>query len=472
MTAARAASRLTDTRLTQVFDVEDSWEHAYIVLEWPVGDTLADLVSDGPMDALSGARVVAEAAAALSGAHAAGLAHLCLRPESVRWTTGGGVKVTGLGIDAALSGTMSDDPELTDTRGLGQLLYAALTGLWPDADDDGDLPAAPTQDGLPRRPRQVLAGVPTFLDDVACRALALPGRDGQPAFSAPSQLAAALAAVIPPVQVPPAATVIRDRRDLDRQSQYARQDRRGAPPARQGAAASRPSQGRATDRTDPAYRGRQEEQRSQGRHVGRMAAIAVVAVVAVAGVSAAAIQLLHKSPAAASPGGKSSSSASPSGSVAVITPQSASGFDALNPTGDAGNENSGQASNVLTGSPQGWSTQFYDTAEFGQLKKGTGFILNLGSPVQVSSVTVQFGSEPGANVQIKLGDSNTRSAANLYSMTTVARANDVSGQHTFTIGPKTSGQYLVIWFTKLPPMAKKPGRFMAQIFSVVIRGGS
>ncbi len=123
VTAARAASRLTDTRLTQVFDVEDSWDHAYIVLEWPVGDTLTELVAAGPMEPATGARIVAEAAAALSGAHAAGLAHLCLRPDSVQVDPGGGVKVTGLGIDAALSGVTADDPELADTRGLGQLLY-------------------------------------------------------------------------------------------------------------------------------------------------------------------------------------------------------------------------------------------------------------------------------------------------------------------------------------------------------------
>ena len=176
VTAARAASRLTDTRLTQVFDVEDDWDHGYIVLEWPVGDTLGDLLAAGSMEPATAARIVAEAASALSGAHAAGLAHLCLRPDAVRWTSGGGVKVTGLGIDAALTGMSAEDPELADTRGLGQLLYAALTGLWPGPDGTG-LPPAPESDGYPRRPRQVRAGVPTVLDDVAGRALALPSRD-------------------------------------------------------------------------------------------------------------------------------------------------------------------------------------------------------------------------------------------------------------------------------------------------------
>ena len=33
VTAARAASRLSDPRFAQVFDVEDDWDHAYIVAE-------------------------------------------------------------------------------------------------------------------------------------------------------------------------------------------------------------------------------------------------------------------------------------------------------------------------------------------------------------------------------------------------------------------------------------------------------
>ena len=159
VTAARAASRLTDARLAQVFDVEEDLDRAYIVMEWAAGETLDDLLSAGPMDPSTGARIVAEAAAALSVAHAAGLAHLCLTPESVRWTSGGGVKVTGLGIDAALAGLTAEDPEATDTRALGRLLYATLTGLWPGAEYPA-LPPAPLSDGQPRSPRQVRARRP------------------------------------------------------------------------------------------------------------------------------------------------------------------------------------------------------------------------------------------------------------------------------------------------------------------------
>src|SRR6266851_566350 len=100
VTAARAASRLTDARLAQVFDVEDNWDHAYVVMEWVAGDSLDDLLADGPMEPARGAEIVAEGAEALAVAHSAGLAHLCLTLGSLRWTPGGGVKVVGLGIDA------------------------------------------------------------------------------------------------------------------------------------------------------------------------------------------------------------------------------------------------------------------------------------------------------------------------------------------------------------------------------------
>ena len=462
VTAARAASRLTDTRLTQVFDVEDTWDHAYIVLEWPVGDTLADLVATGPMEPAAGARIVAEAAAALSGAHAAGLAHLCLRPDSVRWTAGGGVKVTGLGIDAALSGVTSEDPELADTRGLGQLLYSALTGFWPGPDYP-ELPLAPESDGHPRRPGQVQAGVPAVLDDLTERALALPGLDGHEPFTAPAELAAALTAAIPPVQVPPAAAQHDPRWDADRRSsQRSSQLRIMAQRMR----ADLPQ-------TPPSYEAYQEAGRVGRRGSARAIAISALVLIAVAGASTAALRVLNSPPAAPAhhKSGSPSASSPASSTATIITPASASGFDALNPN-DTGNENSDQAANVLEGNSQGWATQYYASAKFGNLKDGTGFILNLGAPAQVSSVTVQFGTTPGANVQLKVGDSNARTAANLASMATVGGADNVSGRYTFTIQHPVSGQYLVIWFTKLPPLAGKPGEFEAQIFKVALAGTS
>jgi len=463
VTAARAASRLTDTRLTQVFDVEDNWERPYIVLEWPAGETLSDLLAPGTLEPAAGARIVAEVASALSGAHAAGLAHLCLRPDTVRWTAGGGVKVTGLGIDAALADVTAEDPQLADTRGLGQLLYAALTGLWPGPDYPG-LPAAPEADGEPRRPRQVRAGVPTSLDEVAGRALGLPGRDAQ--FTTPAELASALSAAVPPEEVPLAAVLQRGSwREPGRYSMGRAAEPPWTAPQHDNLGATQPPGG-------PRYR--RDDRR---RHVARIAAVSVLVLAAAAGATAAAVHLLNKStPPARTTTRRQGHTSSPSTAATRLPVVSASGFDALNPS-DSGDENSNQAPNVLNGNPAGWATQqYYGSPYFGGLKKGTGLILDLGKQVQVSSVTVDFGNVPGANVEIKEGDSNARSGANLRSMKTVASVTDVSGKYTFTVAHPVSDQYLVIWFTKLPPMADGHGKhkgqdvYMAQVFDVTVQG--
>ena len=103
VTAARAASRLGDPRFSQVFDVEDADELAYVVLEWVVGESLLDMVSEGPLDPPRAAALITETARAIAAAHEGGLTHLRLDPACLHWTAGGGVKIAGLGIDAALA---------------------------------------------------------------------------------------------------------------------------------------------------------------------------------------------------------------------------------------------------------------------------------------------------------------------------------------------------------------------------------
>ncbi len=204
VTAARAASRLTDPRLAQVFDVEDDWEHAYIVMEWAAGDTLGDLLSQGPLEPYRAARMIAEAAGALSSAHAAGVAHMCLSPGSVRWSPTGEVKVVGLGIDAALSGTVADEPVRSDTEALGWLLYAALTGCWPGPEYP-PLPPAPLAGGEPRSPRQVIAGIPLILSEISDRAMDLMSAEDGP-LTTPGDLSRALLATLPPTPLLAAAS--------------------------------------------------------------------------------------------------------------------------------------------------------------------------------------------------------------------------------------------------------------------------
>ena len=468
LTAARAASRLTDARLAQVFDVEDDWDQAYVVMEWVAGDSLDDLLADGPLDPARGAEIVAEAAEALAAAHTTGVAHLCLTPQSLRWTPGGGVKVLGTGIDAALSGTSADDPALADTRGLAMLLYAALTRYWPGP-GMGTLPPAPLADGRPCSPRQVCAGVPASIDEVTTQALFQRDRRRGPPLTTPALFADALAEVIPaPLAPPPAAPLPPGPRagGFTRAGEYrppapytpdpasGYPDAGGWPPAAGGGAFAPP--------------------RRSGRPLSRLAIVLVVLLVLAAiGTGVYSLTRPHGT-AGAGPRSSGSSSASPSVAAnTVLTPVSAGGFDALGGANDPGNEDNAGAPMAIDGSQStAWHTQFYEgNPVFGGLKQGTGLILDMGKQVSLRSVTVTFGPEAGANAAIMVGNNNSVSPQGLASFTKVAKRKHLGGgTQFFQASSSPRGRFVLIWFTKLPPLQGSANEFEAFISNVVVRG--
>ena len=497
VTAARAASRLNDSRFAQVFDVEDDWDHAYIVSEWAAGDSLDDMLASGPLDAARGARIIAEAAEAISAAHAAGLAHLCLSPDSLRWTAGGGVKITGLGIDAALTGASADDPGLADTRRLGMLLYATLTGHWPGSDCP-TLPPAPVQDGLPCSPRQVRAGVPAVLDEITTQALMLGGGDGS-ALTTPDQLSAALVEAIPPVpipQLPPppsrpaprSQTRTRSRADSHRQpagptredvygrgDPYGRQDEYLYPDEQDGGYWPQDGQGA----TRPVTRGGGGRGGGPGRRVGAsrsrpIAIVAVVVVVAVALVVFALNSLNHGGTKTPPTSSHHTGAPKTSAAAATLTPVGAAAFE----------DNPADANMAIDSNPStAWQTfQYIGNPVFGGLQQGSGLILNMSHSVKLSSVKVTFQPTPGADVQIKIGNPSNPSPPQgsqadvsqaesiAASMPTVAQQSNVSGTVTFTINSSDSGQYVLIWFTKLAPMPDHANKFQGSIYNVVVTG--
>jgi len=479
VTAARAASRLTDPRLAQVFDVEDGGDLAYVVLEWVGGESLADLVADGPLDPARACALVADAARALAGAHAAGQAHLRLTPDSLRWTRSSGVKITGLGIDAALAGAgmtgaAASDPSITDTRDLAALLYAALTGYWPGESQTG-LPPAPLSDGAVCTPRQVSADVPSAVDSVVCRALfQRPGRQGPP-IVAPAMFADALTAVAPPVPLPePAPSMPRpgyDRR-YDDQDQYG-----GYPPHPDD-----PGSWSLPDR-DPRSRGGgyQRGYPATERRAASRAVISLVIVLVLAAVAATAWVVsssLHKS--GGSQAGKtpraSSSATIPAGAT-VLTPAGVTTFNILGND----NEDAATAGNAIDASTSTfWSTDiYYNHANFGNVKTGTGLIIDMGKQVRLSQVEVQFGTVCCTTAEIYLGNSNVKSKTALSNFTLVANAATAHGLHLYTIDSKATGRYVLIWLTgNLPQLPGKPpsappgvkAQYQAMIYNVVIRG--
>ena len=203
--AARAACRLSDLRLVQIFDADDRPGRPYLVTECSSGAHLGDLLTAGPLEPLRAAGIIADAADTLAAAHKAGLAHLCLTPDSLWFTAQGEVKVSGLGTMAALTGTQAADPALADTQGLARLLYTAVTGCWP-GENQTALPPAPRSGGRASDPRLVRAGIPRDIDGVICRALFGESDGDGPPILGPAQLAMELASITQPGALPVAMT--------------------------------------------------------------------------------------------------------------------------------------------------------------------------------------------------------------------------------------------------------------------------
>jgi serine/threonine protein kinase len=495
ITAARAVARLSDPRFSQVFDVEDADELAYVVMEWVVGESLLGMLANGPLDPPHAVSLLSEAAQAVAAAHAIGLAHLRLTPACLHWTRGSGVKITGLGIDAVLVGTAPGEdsaeeadhepgyeqsPELTDTRDLARLLYAALTGYWPgpresagaaagseeaaEADETPGvagptgLPPAPEADGLPFSPRQVSAAVPANIDALTCQALyQRPSRHG-PTLSTPAMLAEALASVARPDPPPPAAP----------SSFHA--------PADRGYRSSGPTGPYPAD-DDPDWRPRGAapyRRPAADRSSARAAIISAVVVVVLVAAGVVGWTLNHRaSPGTSAPqtsGASSSSSSSSAAASVVLAPVSANSFDALGH--DGGDEDGAAAKYAIDNNPSTfWHTDYYFTyPNLGNLKKGTGLILDMGKQVRLSQVMVQFGASCCADVEIEVGNDDNPVPGALSTFTEVASSTSAHGSTTFNVTSSATGRYVLIWVTRLPPLAGSTNQYEAQIYNVVVRG--
>ncbi len=477
VTAARAASRLGDPRFSQVFDVEDADDFAYVVLEWVAGESLLDMLSEGPLDPPGAALMIAEAARAIATAHEVGLAHLRLDPACLHWTPGGGVKIAGLCVDAALAGPDltsltaaedgTDDPELTDTRDLARLLYAALTGYWPGHPGSagtapGLLPLAPENDGSPCTPRQVSAGVPAGIDDVTCRALfQRPNRHG-PALSTAAMFADALTSAAPPMPMPLPVSPASTAPGLTGTRGYGYQPDGSTNPYLPPGTVPRA-------RTRSAGGGR-EPRRERSAAARAVIGVVIVLVLAAVGVAAWSVSRSGNRSAALTPT-RPHASASAAAVSGLLKPVSASSFNPLgNPPGS--NEDSADTGNVIDGNPSTfWHTSYYiGNPVFGKLKTGTGLLLDMGRPVRLSQVLVQFGTVCCVRAQIEIGNDNNPVASALSTFTVLQSSDAGQGNTTFNMTRDATGRYVLIWLTYLPPLTGSPNEFEAQVYNVVVRG--
>jgi serine/threonine protein kinase len=137
-----------------------------IVTEWLDGETLNQLiVRRGEVFPVEQAhKQIAIIANALIQSHSLKVFHRRLRPHNVIFSEGQEVRLAGFGVDSALLGPDSSDGSSQDIKGVGQLLFAMITGMWPLGAVDS-LPAADSDGGIDLvLPSQVHGGVRPYID--------------------------------------------------------------------------------------------------------------------------------------------------------------------------------------------------------------------------------------------------------------------------------------------------------------------
>jgi transcriptional regulator with XRE-family HTH domain len=143
--------------------------------------------------------------------------------------------------------------------------------------------------------------------------------------------------------------------------------------------------------------------------------------------------------------------------VTQVAPVSAA---AVGPAGTSDGDNAQSASLALSGNlATPWHTSWYTTARFGNLKEGTGLLVDLGRTVTATGVTIQLGSTPGANLQVRAGTAT----GDLH---TVASVKNAGGAVRLPLASRPKARYVLIWFTLLPPDSF--GTYQADISRVMV----
>jgi hypothetical protein len=157
---------VADGKITSGESTDSPNRYVGIVTEWLDGESLDRIIIRRgevfPIDqALKQLGIIANT---LMNAHSLNIFHRRLRPHNVIFSQGQEVRLAGFGIDSALLGPDSSDGVSQDIKGVGQLLFVMITGLWPNGSVDS-LPAALGNGGTGLvLPSQVHVDVRPYID--------------------------------------------------------------------------------------------------------------------------------------------------------------------------------------------------------------------------------------------------------------------------------------------------------------------
>jgi len=152
MREARTAAALNHRNAVSIYDVVEHQGTPWLVMEYVPGQTLSELMREGPLPVERVARIGAQVAAALAAAHDAGIIHRDVKPANILVADDDVAKISDFGIAHVVyddrltqtgmtSGTPayfspelargSDPSTASDAWALGATLYAAVEGQPP-----------------------------------------------------------------------------------------------------------------------------------------------------------------------------------------------------------------------------------------------------------------------------------------------------------------------------------------------------
>jgi serine/threonine-protein kinase len=433
---ARTAARLSHPNLVGVIDAGEDDGRPYIVFEYIEGRTLKRrLQEEGRLPVDEAVAYAIEIGRGLTAAHARRLVHRDVKPQNVLIDPDGRAKVTDFGIARSLEqkgmtatgrvlGTtdyvspeqaMGEDvDERSDVYSLGVVLYEMLTG---------DVPfRAETQVGV------AMKHVNEPMPDVQAKR---------------PEVSAAVASVVDRATTKDPrdryTTVAEMVRDLE-QTLEVEAARRGG------------TSGEATSVLDsvPAHR-RHLGGRRRISGSGNALALVLLALAAAAVIFASRLDL------------GSDAQPSRSGSSEVrLSNDAASEFD---PEGDQ--RETGTEQLAVDSNPTGtaWSTEHYDSPEFGGLKDGVGLAIDAGESVPAKAMVIRALTS-GYDAEIYEVNASPPSSLSGWGRP-VGKISDGGESETVTLPGKAAKSFL-IWITKAPSAKDDPGRYQMEISDVRI----
>ena len=175
LTSAQFAAHFDSRSAVAVLDViehgtlSDNSETEYVgvITEFITGETFDQKVfnSGDAFTPKAGLKFIFELASVFAEAHRVGVTHNRLRPHNIYFADSDELRISGFGIDSAFAGGDGKDAVRQDIVALGDLLFLAVTGIWPKEPVDG-LPIAPKNLAEVLKPSLLHSGVPTEVDDI------------------------------------------------------------------------------------------------------------------------------------------------------------------------------------------------------------------------------------------------------------------------------------------------------------------